>query len=127
MRSNAQSATNDVHIPVQPRGIELATALPEPRVPVIRAKADLVTVPVSITDSLNRPIIGLDENNFQLFENKKAQQIKKFSSEDAPFSVGILLDASGSMANKLDRAREAVRQFCEASNPADEFFLIAFL
>lgn len=121
-----QTSTDQVHIAVQPRTIELASASPAPKLAVLRARADLVTVPVTITDELNRPIIGLGEDNFQLFENKKPQQIKNFSSEDAPISIGIILDSSRSMTNKLERAREAVRQFCEASNPADEFFLITF-
>ena len=115
--TQAQSATGDVHIAVGPRGVELATALPGPKLAVIRATADLVTVPVTITDALNRPILGLDQKNFEVFENKKAQQIKNFSTEDAPISVGILLDTSHSMTTKLERAREAVRQFCEASTP----------
>ena len=93
---------------------------------MLHSRTDLVLVPVSITDGLNRPVVGLGQSNFQLFENKKPQQIKNFSTEDAPVSVGILLDTSGSMANKLERARDAVQQFCAASNPADEFFLITF-
>src|SRR5215472_1405456 len=100
--AGAQISTDDVHIAVPPRGIELATASPGPKLAVIRARADLVTVPVTITDELNRPIIGLGENNFQLFEIKKLQQIKNFSSEDAPISIGIILDTSRSMTNKLE-------------------------
>ena len=128
------SSTDDVH--VVPRSsrvaaqtaIVLATATPGPRVSgaVIRTSADLVMVPVTVTDEMNRPVVGLDQTNFELFENKKQQDIKNFSSEDAPISIGIILDTSHSMANKLERAREAVRQFCEASNPADEFFLVTF-
>jgi Ca-activated chloride channel family protein len=93
---------------------------------LLRTSVNLVLVPVSITDGLNRPVLGLDAENFQLFENKKAQQIKHFSSEDIPVSVGIIVDTSGSMSYKLDRAREAVAQFCEAANPQDEFFMITF-
>jgi len=93
---------------------------------LIHARSDLVLVPVSITDSLNRPVVGLDQDNFQLFENKKPQQIRNFSSEDTPVSIGIIVDTSGSMSYKLDRAREAVARFCEAANPQDEFFLITF-
>jgi Ca-activated chloride channel family protein len=93
---------------------------------LIRSNVELVTVPVSITDAMNRPVTGLERDNFQLFENKEQQQIKNFSSEDTPVSIGIILDVSGSMQNKLERAREAVRQFCDASNPQDEFFLITF-
>ena len=125
----AQVSIDEAQVAIRQRGIEIATASAAPKLSegtLIRTRADLVTVPVTITDELNRPILGLDENNFQLFENKKPQQIKNFSSEDAPISIGIILDTSRSMGNKLERAREAVRQFCEASNPADEFFLITF-
>jgi len=93
---------------------------------LIRSNVELVTVPVTITDAMNRPVTGLERDNFQLFENKQPQEIKNFSSEDTPVSIGVILDVSGSMQNKLERAREAVRQFCDASNPQDEFFLITF-
>jgi Ca-activated chloride channel family protein len=94
--------------------------------PTIHTNVDLVMVPVTITDSLHRPVIGLDQGNFQLYEGKKPQEIKHFSSEDAPISLGIIVDTSGSMANKIDRARDAVTQFCEMANPKDEFFMITF-
>jgi Ca-activated chloride channel family protein len=71
-------------------------------------------------------VIGLDQENFQLFEGKKPQTIKHFSSEDTPISVGIIIDISGSMSYKLERAHEAVAQFCDQANPEDEFFLITF-
>ncbi|MGH9493377.1 MAG: VWA domain-containing protein [Candidatus Sulfotelmatobacter sp.] len=93
---------------------------------LIHARSDLVLVSVSITDGLNRPVIGLDQENFQLFENKKLQQIRNFSSEDTPVSIGIIVDASGSMSYKLERAREAVAHFCDQANPQDEFLLITF-
>jgi Ca-activated chloride channel homolog len=125
----AQTTIDEVHIPMRSRSIELPTASPGPGIlagALIRTNADLVMVPVTITDTLNRPVVGLDEDNFQLFENKKPQEIKNFSSEDAPVSIGIILDTSGSMATKMERAREAVGQFCEAANPQDEFFMITF-
>jgi Ca-activated chloride channel homolog len=125
----AQTAIDQVHISTRASSMQLATASPIPRPaddPLIRTSADLVMVPVTIIDSLNRPVIGLGEENFRLFENKKPQEIKNFSSEDAPVSIGIVIDTSGSMASKLERAQEAVRQFCEAANPQDEFFMITF-
>jgi len=123
----SQTSIDDVHVAPRTSAVELATATPGPRVsPLIRSSADLVTVPVTITDNMNRPVTGLDRENFQLFENKQAQEIKNFSSEDTPVSIGIIMDVSGSMVNKLERAREAVHQFCEASNPQDEFFIITF-
>lgn len=127
----AQTGIDDVHITPREKPVTLATAAytaPSAYTAggVIRTHADLVLVPVSITDDYNRPVIGLQQDNFRLFEGKTPQEIKNFSSEDTPVSVGIIVDTSGSMAYKLARAREAVVQFCEAANPQDEFFLITF-
>jgi len=132
----AQTSIDDVHITartssIEPRqnSIELASVAPGPGFAsgaLIRTNADLVMVPVTITDDRNRPVTGLDRDNFQVFENKKQQPIKNFSTEDAPVSIGIILDVSGSMGGKLERARDAVRQFCDEANPQDEFFVITF-
>jgi Ca-activated chloride channel family protein len=126
-RVYSQTSIGDVHVVPRTSAIELATATSGPRLSgLIRTSTDLVMVPVTITDNMNRPVTGLDRDNFQLFENKQRQEIKNFSSEDTPVSIGIIMDVSGSMANKLERARDAVRQFCEASNPQDEFFMVTF-
>jgi len=129
----AQASADEVHITprvaAQPQQVEIASAAYPKSYGdngVIRTSVNLVLVPVTITDDLNRPVVGLDQQNFQVFENKHPQEIKNFSSEDTPVSIGILVDTSGSMSYKLDRAREAIRQFCDASNSQDEFFLITF-
>jgi len=128
----AQTAIDDVHVAPREKPVSMASAAyatgPAEKLTagLIRTSVDLVLVPVSITDGLHRPVIGLDQGNFQLFEGKKPQEIKHFSSEDTPVSIGILVDTSGSMSYKLERAREAVRQFCETANPQDEFFMITF-
>jgi Ca-activated chloride channel family protein len=75
---------------------------------------------------MQRFVTGLNRDNFEVFEGATPQTIQHFSSEDVPVSLGIILDVSGSMADKMDRVREAVNQFCDASNPQDEFFLIVF-
>lgn len=124
----AQTNIDDVHVTPRDNPIRIASAaysVPKPG-SLIRTSTDLVLVPVSITDDRNRPVVGLEQANFSIFENKKPQEIKNFSSEDTPVSVGIVVDTSGSMAHKLEQARDAVLQFCEASNPQDEFFLITF-
>ena len=124
----AQTTIDDVHVALRDKPVHVASAAYPLAYPgsLIRTSTDLVLVPVSITDDRNRPILGLERANFSIFENKKPQEIKNFSSEDTPISVGILVDTSRSMSYKLARAREAVLQFCEASNPQDEFFLITF-
>jgi Ca-activated chloride channel family protein len=75
---------------------------------------------------MDRLVTGLDKENFQLFEGKEKQDIQHFSSEDAPVSIGIIFDMSGSMTDKIERAREAVVEFCRSANPQDEFFMITF-
>jgi len=94
--------------------------------PTIRSKVDLVLVPVTVTDPMNRLVTGLDKENFQVFEGKDQQEVRHFSSEDAPISLGVIFDMSGSMSTKIERAREAVMEFFKTANPQDEFFLIAF-
>jgi Ca-activated chloride channel family protein len=128
----AQSAIDDVHInpPSTPhvlaRAGKMELALNTAVIPPIKVDVDLVLVPVTITDPQERLILGLREKNFEVFEGKSRQEIRHFSAEDAPVSLGVIFDMSGSMNTKIDRAREAVIEFLKAANPQDEFFLIAF-
>jgi len=92
----------------------------------MKVDVDLVLVPVTITDPMNRLVTGLEKDNFQLYEGNAQQQIRTFSSEDAPVSIGVIFDSSGSMASKMDRAKEAVMEFFKTANPQDEFFMITF-
>jgi Ca-activated chloride channel homolog len=85
-----------------------------------------VLVPVTVTDPLNRLVTGLDKDNFEVYEGKEKEEVRHFSSEDAPISLGVIFDMSGSMASKIERAREAVIEFFKTANPQDEFFLITF-
>ena len=130
--ARAQSQMNDVHI--QPRvepitsegaGDPAESGLNTQTQP-IRANVDLVLVPVTVTDPMNRVVTGLDSENFTVYEGKQPQEIKNLSCEDVPVSLGVILDVSGSMATKIDRAREAVVQFLRTANPQDEFFMITF-
>ena len=92
----------------------------------IRMNVDLVLVPVTVTDPMNRLVTGLEKADFQVYENSKEQSIRSFAAEDAPVSIGIIFDLSGSMTSKLLRAKEAILQFIKTANPQDEFFVIGF-
>jgi Ca-activated chloride channel homolog len=92
----------------------------------IKVDVSLVLVSVSVVDSKNREVVGLNKEDFEVFERKERQAIRHFSSEDAPISLGVIFDASGSMADKIDRARDAVVEFFKIANPQDEFFMITF-
>jgi Ca-activated chloride channel family protein len=91
-----------------------------------RLNMTLVLISVAVIDPLNRFVTGLDKNTFRLFEDGVEQKITQFGSEDAPLSIGLVFDTSGSMGNKLTKSREAVSQFFKTANPADEFFLLQF-
>jgi Ca-activated chloride channel homolog len=126
--ANAQVSLEDIH--VVPRGQlpnpDAAGSLRKTAVGIIRTSVELVLVPVTVMDGANRIVSGLGRENFHLFEDKHPQPIKDLWEEDEPVSIGILLDVSGSMKDKFDRERDAVRALLEHSNPQDEFFLVTF-
>ncbi|MBI1786638.1 MAG: VWA domain-containing protein [Acidobacteria bacterium] len=92
----------------------------------IRVDTQLVLINVTVTDPLNRFVTGLEKENFRLFEDKAEQKVTHFASEDAPISVCLVFDTSGSMGSKLSKSRQAVTQFFKTANPQDEFCLVQF-
>jgi len=92
----------------------------------LRVDRTLVLINVTVTDPLNRFVTGLDKEHFRLFEDKVEQEILEFSAEDAPISIGLVFDTSGSMGSKLQKSRQAAAEFFKTANPADEFFLVQF-
>jgi VWFA-related protein len=86
----------------------------------------LVVIPVTVTDPMNRFVLGLEKEDFQIFEDDVEQKVTHFSGEDAPLSVGILLDTSGSMDLKMETSRRAAAEFLKTMNAQDEAFLIEF-
>jgi len=99
---------------------------PKSTVPKLRVEANLVLVPMTVTDPMNRLVTGLEAPNFQIYDNNLGQTIKSFSTEDAPVTIGVVFDLSGSMQSKFARARKALTEFLRTSNPQDEFFVVAF-
>jgi Ca-activated chloride channel homolog len=92
----------------------------------IRVNRTLVLINVTVTDPLNRFVTGLEKEHFRLYEDKVEQKITDFSAEDAPISIGLVFDTSGSMGQKLQKSRQAAAEFFKTANPADEFFLVQF-
>ncbi len=92
----------------------------------IHMDVDLALVNVTVTDPYNRLVTGLEQDNFRVFEDNIEQEVVNFSAEDVPISIGVIFDFSGSMANKVGKAREAAVQFFKTANPQDEFFLVSF-
>jgi VWFA-related protein len=103
-----------------------ANTAPANRSVDIRVDRTVVLINVTVTDPLNRFVTGLEKEHFRLFEDKVEQEITQFSSEDAPISIGLVFDTSGSMGSKLQKSRQAAAEFFKTANPADEFFLVQF-
>jgi len=87
---------------------------------------ELVNVPVTVTDPGGRYVTGLEQGNFEVYEDKVKQDVKFFSDTDNPVSIGIIFDISGSMKSRINRAHEALMKFVDASHDEDDFFLVAF-
>ena len=111
---------------VKPAPKEAREVETEGRPASIRIDKTLVQINVTVTDPLNRFVTGLEKEHFRLFEDKVEQKILDFSSEDAPLSIGLVFDTSGSMGPKLQKSREAAVEFFKTANPQDEFFLVEF-
>ena len=92
----------------------------------IKVDVSLALVNVTVTDPLNRLVTGLEKENFRVFEDGTEQEIVTMSSEDVPVSIGLIFDMSGSMSDKVDKARQAAVQFMRTANPLDQFFLVSF-
>lgn len=92
----------------------------------IHIDVDMALLNVTVTDPYNRLVTGLDPDNFRVFEDNIEQEVVTFSAEDVPISIGVIFDFSGSMSNKVGKAREAAVQFFKTANPQDEFFLVSF-
>ena len=93
---------------------------------VLKTETEMTLVNVTVTDPIGRLVTGLDRDNFRVYENNAEQEIVKFTSEDAPVSIGVIFDMSGSMTDKIDKSRLAAVQFFRTANPQDEFFLVDF-
>ena len=122
--ATAQTASNDIHVKQWTAASSADTSTAK-AAPTIKVDVNLVLVPVTVTDEMDRLITGLEKDNFQVFEDKRLQAVQHLSSIDAPVSIGVIFDSSSSMSDKIDRAREAVRQFLRTANPDDELLLIS--
>jgi len=93
---------------------------------VIRVDVDLVVVKVTVTDPLNRYVTGLSPEHFSLYEDRIEQKVTHFAQENAPVSLGVIFDSSGSMKEHIGSAKNSVVRFLQGGNKQDEFFLVAF-
>jgi len=111
-------------IAIEPRARPAAVELHSR--PSIRINSNLVLIPVTVCDPMNRPVTGLEKEHFRVFDNKVEQTLTHFAMDDEPLAVGLVFDISGSMGSKLRKSRIAAAAFFQTANPDDEFFLVQF-
>jgi len=92
----------------------------------IREEVSLVTLTATVTDQQGQHIAGLKKEDFKVYEDNTLQEIAVFESQELPVSIGILFDTSGSMEDKLEDVKDAVKHFADTVNPRDDIFLIRF-
>jgi len=92
----------------------------------LRVDRTEVLVPVAVNDAYNRPVAGLEKENFRVFDDKLEQAITSFSMEDEPVAVGLVFDTSGSMSGAEREEHLAATEFFKTANPEDEFALVEF-
>jgi Ca-activated chloride channel family protein len=108
-----------------------AAQAPEPQPPAefgptFSSQTELVVLHVAVRDRKGGYVGGLGQEAFRVLEDKRAQPISFFNSQDSPVTVGLLIDASGSMSPHRDLVITAAMAFSKAMNPADEFFVLGF-
>ena len=122
-----QAPSDDARAVIVPRHkVERAPTSIETPSAVVRVDSSLVLVPVHVTTVVGAPVANLTRENFQIFEDGVEQKITQFAKDDAPVSVALVFDASGSMKNKLQRSAEAAAALFQSPNPEDEFCLVEF-
>lgn len=93
---------------------------------VVRTATNLVTIHATVKDSEGHIIGGLNASNFNIYDNGVEQCIEQFSQQDWPVTVGIILDTSISMKDRLDHCRDGIREFLKSRVQGDQFFLLSF-
>jgi VWFA-related protein len=125
-KTDSVAPRSEESVATDARKAAASTGTVESRPVDLRVNKTLVLINVTVTDPLNRFVTGLEKEHFRLYEDKVEQEITQFSSEDAPISIGLVFDTSGSMGPKLQKSRQAASEFFKTANPADEFFLVQF-
>ena len=90
------------------------------------ASSELVVLPVIVKDKQGRYVSDLQKERFVVYDNARRMSIDLFTNEDTPVTVGLIVDASGSMRVKLGEVIAAAVAFARSSNPDDELFAVRF-
>lgn len=93
---------------------------------ILHTNVDEVLLNCAVLDADGRPVMNLNRDNFRVWEDGVPQQVNAAQLLDAPVSMGILIDNSGSMRDKRAAVNRASYNLLNASNPQDEAFVVNF-
>ncbi len=118
-----RAISQEIAVPVRPQPRTETDPAPHGN---IRIDADMVLVPVGVSDPMNRPVTGLEQSHFRVFDDNVEQNVTAFYMDNESVAVGLVFDVSGSMGSKLRLSRMAATTFFRTANEGDEFFLVEF-
>jgi Ca-activated chloride channel homolog len=113
-------------VPLPPPLPESSNSTSQDNTPVIKTSTNLVTLNITVTDPYGRYVTGLGKEHFEVFDDKVPQRIEFFNDADAPVSIGLIFDVSGSMKGRISRSYDALQRFCNTGHQEDEYFLVTF-
>jgi len=94
---------------------------------ILKINADLVTLNVRVIDRNNRPINGISQSDFQVYEDGVAQRVFSFTEEQVPVIYGLAVDTSGSLRSQINEVIDAAKTIINSNKPGDETFLERFI
>jgi len=94
---------------------------------ILKINADLVTLNVRVIDRNNRPINGISQTDFQVYEDGVAQRVFSFTEEQVPVIYGLAVDTSGSLRSQINEVIDAAKTIINSNKPGDETFLERFI
>jgi Ca-activated chloride channel homolog len=118
-----QTPSDTISARMAPEALSLSIGAPHSR---LRVDSTLVLIPVHVTTPSGTSVTNLNLEHFRLFEDNAEQKVTHFAKDDAPISIGLVFDTSGSMHNKIRKSSEAAATFFKTANAEDEFFLVEF-
>jgi VWFA-related protein len=94
---------------------------------VVRVDTSLVSLNVSVFNSRLNSLVGaLEQKDFKVVENGREESITYFAATDVPFDLVLLIDLSGSTADKRDLIRKSTQRFIEVARPSDRLAIVTF-
>ena len=117
---------------VQPTPPDTAKATPTPpkikeEEEIYKVDTELVNLNVRVIDRNNRPVNGLTQNDFKIFEDSESQRIEFFSKSEVPTNYALVIDNSGSLRPQLEKVIEASKVIVATNRPDDETSIIRFV